>query len=72
MKSKKKYEGHRPGGGTTNKEKERRKNFLMVRKSSVVQGKLKSSLKDQNRALKKRIRGDKVMDRRSKKRRRRA
>jgi hypothetical protein len=59
------------GGGTTNKEKARKKNFLMLRKSSAVQGKLRRSLKEQSRVLTKKIRGDAKMDKRKKQRRRR-
>ena len=59
------------GGGTTDKEKARKKNFLMLRKSSAVQGKLRRSLKEQSRVLSGKIKGDKKMDKRQKQRRRR-
>jgi hypothetical protein len=39
------------GGSSTNREKRRKKDFLMVRKSGEVQEKLKRSLKDQQRSL---------------------
>ena len=67
----KKFSGKKVGGGTTNKEKARKKNFLMLRKSSAVQGKLRRSLKEQSRVLTKKIRGDAKMDKRKKQRRRR-
>lgn len=66
-----KFEGKRPGGGLTNKEKARKKNFLMLRKSSAVQGKLKQSLLHKQRAIRKQLRGNATMDRRQKQRRRR-
>jgi len=67
----KKFSGKKVGGGTTNKEKARKKNFLMLRKSFAVQGKLRRSLRDQSRALSKKIKGDQKMDKRKKQRRRR-
>ena len=67
----KKFEGKKVGGGTTNKEKARKKNFLMLRKSSAVQGKLRRSFKEQGRVLSGKIKGDKKMDKRQKQRRRR-
>lgn len=68
---KKQFDGKKPGGGLTNQEKNRFKNFLMLRKSSAVVGKLTKSLKDQKRDLRKRIRGAKVMNKGQKLRRRR-
>jgi len=62
----KKFEGKKIGGGTTNKEKARKKNFLMLRKSSAVQGKLRRSFKEQGRVLTAKIKGDKKMDKRKK------
>ena len=70
-KQRKKFEGKKIGGGTTNKEKARKKNFLMLRKSSAVQGKLRRTFKEQSKALSKKIKGDKIMDKRKKQRRRR-
>jgi hypothetical protein len=49
----KKFEGKKPTGGLTNREKERSKNYLMKSKSSSVQGKLRASLKAKHRAVKK-------------------
>ena len=68
----KKYEGRKAGGGTTNKEKDRKKNFGMLRRSSGVQGKLKRSLKEQGKVLRAKIQGDKVMNKKQKSKRRRA
>ena len=66
-----KYAGKRPGGGLTNSEKSRFKAFQMLRKSAAVQAKAKRSLVHSQRAVRKRIAGGKVMDKRSKQRRRR-
>jgi protein SDA1 len=66
-----KFEGTKPGGGTTNREKARRKNFLMLRKSGAVQKKLRSDLKAQGRAIRKRLQENAVRNRRTKMRRRR-
>ncbi len=43
------------GGGTTNREKLRKKNFAMVKKSDHVRDKLKRSLMDQQNAVNKRV-----------------
>ncbi len=43
-----KYEGKRVGGGLTNREKARFKNFAMLRKSGAVVGKVKRSLQVRN------------------------
>ena len=51
------FKGRKPGGGTTNREKARLKNFMMLRKSSGVQGKLKASLKTQHNDIKRRLQG---------------
>jgi hypothetical protein len=71
VKQAKKFEGKKVGGGTTDKEKARKKNFLMLRKSTSVQGKLKRSLREQSKVLRGKIKGDAKMDKRSKQRRRR-
>ncbi len=71
MKQTKKFDGKKTGGGATNKDKARKKNFLMLRKSSTVQGKLKRSLREQSKVLRGKIKGDKKMDKRQKQRRRR-
>lgn len=68
---KKQFDGKKPGGGLTNKEKQRKKNYLMLRKSSAVLGKLSKSLKDQKKDIRKRIQGAKTMNKRQKLRRRR-
>ena len=60
----------RRGGGTTNKEKVRKKNFLMLRKSRGVQEKVKRSLKDQARTLRKHRKTTEKMGKRLKRRRR--
>ena len=70
MKQTKKFDGKKVGGGSTNKEKARKKNFLMLRKSSAVQGKLKRSLREQSKVLRGKIVGDKKMDKRQKQKRR--
>ena len=71
MKQTKKFDGKKTGGGATNKDKARKKNFLMLRKSSTVQGKLKRSLREQSKVLRGKITGDKKMNKRQKQRRRR-
>lgn len=56
-------------GGTTNREKERKKNFLMVRKGSrLVQDKMKRSAKQLQRLKNKQVK--KVLKNEKKKRRR--
>lgn len=50
-----KYSGKDRGGGTTNTEKNRKKQFLMLAKSQGVQGKLKKSLNHQQKNLKKHL-----------------
>ena len=44
------------GGGTTNKEKERKKSFVMVKHSKRVTEKLKQSIQEQQQATKKQVR----------------
>lgn len=43
------------GGGSTNKEKKRKKNFLMIKESRSVRDKVRKSLKAQQRDLKQRV-----------------
>ena len=57
------------GGGTTNKEKIRKKNFLMLRKSRDVQEKVKRSLKAQAGSLRKHRKTMEKMGKRLKRRR---
>jgi protein SDA1 len=66
-----KWEGTTPGGGLTNKEKDRKKNYLMLRKSRPVQGKLRADLKAQDRAIKKHLKTNSTTNWKSKARRRR-
>ena len=47
--------GKTKGGGMTNAEKKRRKNFGMIKHSASVRAKLKQSLKEQHRLIKKRV-----------------
>lgn len=65
------YEGRKKGGGTTNKEKGRKKNFLMLRKSSGVAGKLKASLRMQQKNIKERLNANQKRDKRQNMKRRR-
>ncbi|KAK8813218.1 hypothetical protein WA158_002810 [Blastocystis sp. Blastoise] len=58
------------GGGTTNKEKLRTKNFQMVQKSYKVQSKLKLSIKQQRAAQKRKVRRLIVLGKKAQKRRR--
>ena len=51
----KKFEGKKPDAGLTNREKERKKNFMMKSKSHSVQSKLRASLKAQYKAVKGRL-----------------
>ena len=68
LKGREDFQHRKTGGGTTNREKERHKHFLMLRKSRDVQSKLKLSARQiqhqKNKAVKK------VMKRDQKKRRR--
>ena len=47
--------GKTKGGGSTNKEKSRRKNFGMIKHSQAVRDKLRKSYKDQVKSIKKRM-----------------
>ena len=47
--------GKTKGGGSTNKEKNRRKNFGMIKHSQAVRDKLRKSYKDQVKSIKKRM-----------------
>lgn len=67
-----KFMGRKPGGGLTNKEKRRFKNFGMLRKSFDVQAKVRRTLASTQKALRARRTGLKVTDTRKKQRRRRA
>lgn len=58
------------GGGTTNKEKERKKNFMMVKQSYRVKNKLKQSIQEQQQAAKKQVRRLQILGRKANKRRR--
>ena len=58
------------GGGTTNKEKERKKNFQMVKQSNRVKNKLKQSIRDQQQAAKRQVRRLQVLGKKANKRRR--
>ena len=66
-----KFKGKHVGGGTTNREKARLKNFSMLRKSSAVQAKVRKTLMAKQRSLKSKISGDAKLARRTKQRRRR-
>lgn len=66
-----KYEGKKPGGGTTNKEKSRGKNYLMLRKSTAVQHKMKRTLTVQRKNIKSQLTGKANLEKRRKQRRRR-
>lgn len=58
------------GGGTTNKEKERKKNFVMVKQSERVKRKLKQSIREQQQAAKKQVRHLQILGKKAAKRRR--
>jgi len=66
-----KYEGKKPGGGMTNREKQRFKNYLMLRKSSAVQQKMKRSLSAAKKNVKAQLTSKANLERRKKQRRRR-
>ena len=66
-----KFFGRKPGGGMTNKEKRRFKNFGMLRKSTDVMSKVRRTLASSQKALRARRSGLKTMDTRKKQRRRR-
>jgi hypothetical protein len=68
---KEKYAGKQGGGGLTDREKQRFKNFNMVRKSASVQAKMRASLQSSRGSLRKQIKNNSVMDKRKKQRRRR-
>ena len=58
------------GGGTTNKEKERKKSFVMVKHSKRGTEKLKQSIQEQQQATKKQVRRLQVLGKKANKRRR--
>ena len=58
------------GGGTTNKEMERKKSFVMVKHSKRVTQKLKQSIQEQQQATKKQVRRLQVLGKKANKRRR--
>lgn len=65
------YESKQLGGGSTNKEKERTKNFMMVKHSQRVLDKLKKSLKQQQRQLNKTLKSFKTANKKAVNHRRR-
>lgn len=65
------YESKQLGGGSTNKEKERKKNFMMVKHSQRVLDKLKKSLKQQQRQLNKTLKSFKTANKKAVNHRRR-
>lgn len=65
-----KYEFKKKGGGSTNLEKERKKNFMMVKKSTSVRNKLKRSLKQQQNLINKSLKSFKMVGKKMFKKRR--
>ena len=70
MEGRKEFQLKLKGGGTTNKEKERKKNFMMVKQSYRVKNKLKQSIQEQQQAAKKQVRRLQILGEKANKRRR--
>ena len=69
LKGRTEFQHRKSGGGTTNTEKDRKKNFLMLRKSRAVQSKVRLSARQvqhqKNKAVKKILKHDKKKRRRT-------
>ena len=70
MEGRKEFQLKLKGGGTTNNENERKKNFVMVKQSYRVKNKLMQSIQEQQQAAKKQVRRLQILGKKANKRRR--